>query len=179
MSPTIVHRGSVFSVEEVRQTGRAGAEIVRHIVRHPGAVVVVPLLADGRLVTIRNFRVSVQEWLEEFCAGKLEPGEDPAAAAARELIEETGYRAERIEPLGWFYTSPGFADERMYAFAAFELSEAGRRLEDDERIEVELRAPEEFQRRIAAGQVRDGKSISAFYLWQQFRATLTPSHGTG
>ena len=83
----------VFRVERVRFVDGAGREIVREVVRHPGAVTVVPVLEDGRLVTIRNWRIAVGGWLEEFCAGKLEPGEDPAPAAARELEEETGFRA--------------------------------------------------------------------------------------
>jgi hypothetical protein len=80
-----IHRGTVFSVERVSYVGRAGRELERDVVRHPGAVTVIPVLDDGRLVMIRNWRVAVGAWLDEFCASKLEPGEDPALAAAREL----------------------------------------------------------------------------------------------
>ena len=80
-----IHRGAVFSVERVSYVGRAGRELERDVVRHPGAVTVIPVLDDGRLVMIRNWRVTVERWLDEFCAGKLEPGEDPSHAAAREL----------------------------------------------------------------------------------------------
>ena len=141
-----------------------GGHAMRHIVRHPGAVCVAGVLGDGRLVSIRNFRVAAGEWLEEFCAGKLERGEDPAQAARRELIEETGYRAERIERLGTFFTSPGFADELMHAFVARDLTHVGQSLQDDERIEVVLSEPSEFASRIRSGAVRDGKTISTWAL---------------
>ena len=82
---TPIHRGSVFAVERVTFRDDAGRVIIRDIVRHPGAVTVIPVRDDGSLVMIRNWRVAVGTWLDEFCAGKLEPGEDPALAAAREL----------------------------------------------------------------------------------------------
>lgn len=141
-----------------------GGQALRHIVRHPGAVCVAGILGDGRLVSIRNFRVAVGEWLEEFCAGKLERGEDPAHAAAREFLEETGYRARRIERLGTFFTSPGFADEAMHAFVARDLVHVGQELQDDERIEVVLSEPADFASRIRTGAVRDGKTISTWAL---------------
>lgn len=160
----IVLHGPIFDVERMMLPTRAGGRALRHIVRHPGAVCVAGVLDDGRLVTIRNFRVAVGEWLEEFCAGKLERGEDPAHAAAREFLEETGYRAGRIERLGTFLTSPGFADELMHAFVARELAHAGQRLQDDECIEVVLSRPEDFAARIRAGEVRDGKTIATWAL---------------
>jgi len=164
-----VLRGEVFSVERLRFTDDAGREISRHIVRHPGAVVVVPVLDDGRLVMIRNHRVAVGAWLREFCAGKLEKGEPPAAAAGRELVEETGHDAAEIRELGSFYTSPGFADELMHAFEARALRTVPRRLEAGERIEVEIVAPEELEAMIRDGRVRDGKTIAAFALWRLAR----------
>lgn len=158
--------GEIFSVDRLRFEDEGGRPITRHIVRHPGAVVVVPVLHDGRLVMIRNHRVSVGDWLWEFCAGKLERGEDPARAAGRELEEETGHHAERIKPLGVFYTSPGFADERMHAFAAERLSEVPQRLEAGERITVERVPVADVESMIRDGRVRDGKTIAAFALWR-------------
>lgn len=161
---SIVHTGPVFGVERLCIRMRSGAEAVRDVVRHPGAVCVAGLLGDGRLVTIRNYRIAVGEWLEEFCAGKLERGEDPADAARRELLEETGYRASHVEPLGCFYTSPGFADERMHAFLATGLEHVGQSLQDDERIEVQARARDELAELVRTGAVRDGKTIATWTL---------------
>lgn len=161
--------GEIFSVDRLRFQDDGGRAITRHLVRHPGAVVVVPQLPDGRLVMIRNYRVSVAAWLWEFCAGKLERGEDPAAAAGRELEEETGHRAASIRPLGTFYTSPGFADELMHAFVAEGLSEVPRRLEPGERITVERVRVDGLETMIRDGHVRDGKTIAAFALWRLVR----------
>jgi ADP-ribose pyrophosphatase len=165
-----IHRGAVFSVERVWYVGRSGRELERDVVRHPGAVTVIPVLDDGRLVMIRNWRVTVERWLDEFCAGKLEPGEDPAAAAARELEEECGYRAARIDPVGRFLTSPGFADERMHVFEARSLEPVPRRLEEGEEIEVVLRTPAEVAAMIRDGRIEDGKTIGAFAQWSLLRA---------
>ncbi len=158
-------RGGIFSVEKLRVPLHDGSQADREIVRHPGAVCVIGLLNDGRLVTIRNFRVATASWMVEFCAGKLEVGEPPRLAAARELEEETGYSAGRIEPLGTFYTSPGFTDELMHVFLATELVPCSSRLQPDERIEVHLKSVAEFQEAIAQGKVCDGKTIASFTLW--------------
>ena len=107
----------------------------RDVVRHPGAVVVLPLLDDGRVCLIRNFRVAVSQTLIELPAGTLEPGHTPAEMAERELIEETGYRAAKIEPLSAFYLSPGILDERMHLFLATGLIAGDSAREAGEEIE--------------------------------------------
>ena len=164
-----IHRGAVFAVERVAYRDDEGNELVRDVVRHPGAVTVIPVLDDGRLVMIRNWRVAVSGWLDEFCAGKLERGEDPAVAAARELEEETGHRATCIRRVGTFFTSPGFADERMHVFEARKLRPVPSRLEHGEQIEVVLRSTSELEAMISGGQLLDGKSLGAFLLWRSAR----------
>lgn len=164
-----LHQGHVFAVERLRYRDETGREIVRDIVRHPGAVTVIPVTDDGRLVMIRNWRLSVAGWLDEFCAGKLERGEDPALAAARELEEETGHSAARVERVGTFYTSPGFADERMHVFQATGLRPVPRRLEVGECIEVVIRSVPEVEALIADGAIVDGKTIAAFAQWALWR----------
>jgi ADP-ribose pyrophosphatase len=164
-APIISHTGPVFRVESLTVLDRFGRAARRDVVRHPGAVTVIPVLDDGRIVVIRNERIAVAERLLEFCAGKLEPGEEPATAAARELEEECGYHAATVEPLGMFYTSPGFADERMFVFLARGLTPVERRLEPGEEIDVELTSVEELRAGIARGEVRDGKTIGALMLW--------------
>jgi len=169
MQATRILQGDVFGVDRVEWTDPQGRPLSRHIVRHPGAVTVVPELPDGRLVMIRNWRVSVQRWLLEFCAGKLEPGEAPIAAASRELQEETGFEAGVVEPLGTYLTSPGFADERMHAFVASDLRPVERNLQPGERIEVVLHGPEAIEAMIREGTLEDGKTIAAFALWKAVR----------
>lgn len=161
---TLIHKGRKFDFELLTVRRPGGSELKREIVRHPGAVVVVPVLDDGRIVLIRNYRISVEMKLWECCAGTLEAGEDPAVCAGRELIEETGYQAARIEPIGWYYTTPGLTDEKMYAFAAYGLTHVGQDLEDDETIEVDSIAAPRVLEMIDSGEIRDGKSIAAILL---------------
>lgn len=162
------HRGSLFTVEVLRAQDEQGRRFTREIVRHPGAVLVLPVLTDGdrqRVVMIRNYRLAVDQRLWELPAGKLESGEDPAAAAGRELIEETGYRAGRLTKLGEFYTSPGFADELIRVFLAESLSETERALEAGEDIEVCVVDCDEAISMALDGRIRDGKTIAALLMW--------------
>ena len=160
-----VFSGVKFDVERRSVPTGDGETVMREVVVHPGAVVVLPLLDDGRIVMIRNHRFAVGETLWELCAGTLEEGESPAQTAARELTEETGYRAERIEPLTTFYTTPGICTERMYAFLATGLTEVGQDLEEGERIEVELVTRERAMEMVASGEVRDGKTLAAMLFY--------------
>lgn len=159
-----VHEGSLFNVEVLTWTDERGRSVRREVVRHPGAVVIVPVL-DDNLVMIRNYRVAVDARLWEFPAGKLESGELPERAAARELEEETGYSAKSLRKLGEFYTSPGFADELMHAFVADGLTPCGQRLEAGEDIAVEIVSRREALQMAHDGRLRDGKSIAALLMW--------------
>lgn len=168
-----IHNGSLFTVEALSWTDPSGRPIRREIVRHPGAVVIVPALDDEHLVMIRNFRIAVNDRLLEFPAGKLEPGEHPRRAALRELEEETGYTSKCMRPLGSFYTSPGFTDELMHAYVAEQLSPIGQRLEAGEDIEVRIvHVAEAMHMAIghhgtqAHAGLRDGKSIAALLMWK-------------
>lgn len=162
----LIHAGHRFRFEElrVRRNGRVAA---LDAIRGPGAVVVVPVQNDGRLVLIRNHRAVVDKTLWEFCAGGLEAGEAPDHAAHRELAEETGYEAAALEHLGTFYTSPGFCDEQMHAFRAVGLRHVGQRLEASEEIEVLTRTPEEVWEMIDRGELVDAKSIVALTLHER------------
>jgi ADP-ribose pyrophosphatase len=162
---TTTHRGELFQVQVLDWVDERGRSLRREVVRHPGAVVVVPVLEGDRLVLIRNYRIAVDERLWELPAGKLEAGEDPTEAARRELEEETGYRCGCVRPLGEFYTSPGFADELMRAFVAEELAFVGQRLEPGEQIEAQTMPQSEALRMARDGRIRDGKTIAALLLW--------------
>ena len=131
------------------------------LIRHPGAAAVVPFLDDDRVLLIRQFRHAAGGTILEVPAGKLEPGEEPIICASRELEEETGKKAGRIEPLGSIFTTPGFTDEQIYLFAAFDLEDVPQALEDDEIIEQAPMTLESALELIWSGELTDAKSIIA------------------
>lgn len=153
-------RTRLFDVER-RVCRRAdGDSVTRDIVVHRGAVVVLPLLADGRIVMIRNQRDAAGEELLELPAGTLEPGEAPVAAAGRELEEETGYAAGHVEPFLEFFTTPGICTELMRAFVARDLTRTRQRLDPDERIRVDIVDMAFARRAMLDGTLRDGKTLA-------------------
>ncbi len=143
---------------------RPAGSAFRDVVVHPGAVTILPVLADGSLVLIQNHRVSVGRPLLELCAGTLEPGERPERAAARELVEETGFSPGTLTPLGSFYSSPGITDEKMFAFLATDLEEVGQRLEPDEDIGVVRVSPEDLDAAVRRGEIEDAKILAVLSL---------------
>ena len=164
-----------FRVERVRRILPDGVEDERAIVRHPGAVAIVPLLDPETVCLIRNWRVAVERPLIELPAGTLEPGEAPDVAAVRELAEETGYRAEKIEPLGAFFLSPGIMDERMHLFLASPVHPGPIAREAGEQIENLVLPWSEALRMVHAGEIEDAKTIVGLLLVAQRQA----QSGTG
>lgn len=159
---TLILKGRKFDFERVTFAGGGGKTVTREMVRHPGAVVILALHegAEGRsVVMIRNRRFTLGRELWELPAGTLEPGEDPAVCAARELEEETGYRPARVDSLGSFYTTPGMTDELMRAYLASGLTHVGQHLEEDEAIRPELVAPGEALSMLDRGELMDAKSM--------------------
>ncbi len=166
---TLLRRGVKFDIELVSIVGRDGTPLEREVVRHPGAVVIVPILATPqgpRLVLIENFRLSLEQELVELPAGTRVPGEDPAVCAVRELEEETGYHAGRVRHLTNWLTGPGMTDEVMECFVAEDLTFVGQHLENDEQIRTRLVAPKEALELVWQGLIRDAKTILAL-LWAQ------------
>ena len=161
---TLIHRGRKFDFELLEFIGSDGKTLCREVVRHPGAVVILPILDDGRIVLIRNHRPSLDKPLFELPAGTLEPPEAPVDCAGRELIEETGYQAATIRPLGRFYTSPGLSDEQMWAYAASGLTYVGQRLEPDERLTVHPTSVAGALGMIDSGELEDAKSMLTLLL---------------
>lgn len=165
-----IHRGRKFDLELVVTPGPGGEPIEREVVRHPGAVCILPLLdsATGpRVVMVRNMRIAAGGRILELPAGTLEPMEKPEECAPRELVEETGYQAERIEFLSKFYTSPGMSDELMWAFVAAGLRHVGQRLEAGEDMTVELLEPARALAMVDSGEIADGKSVATLLLAQR------------
>jgi len=155
------YRGAWIEVVTEDVTLPGGRRARLDVVRHPGAAAVVPFLSTDEVLLIRQYRYAAGGTLYEVPAGKLDAGEDPAACARRELEEETGWRAGRLEPLGSLLTTPGFTDERIHLFAAFDLTAARQRLESDELIEL---APMSLARALElvwSGEIDDAKSALA------------------
>jgi ADP-ribose pyrophosphatase len=169
VSSRIAHRGRILELEVRTYRDNTGREWEREIIHHPGAVVILPVLEDDQIVLIRNDRVAVGERLWELPAGTLEPSEPPEATAARELEEEAGYRAGRLDRLGSFFTSPGFVTERIHVFVAQALTRTAQRLEAGEDIEVEVVPVEAVFAMIADGRLCDAKSIATVLMWDHAR----------
>lgn len=137
-----------------------GSESKREIVAHKGAVCVVPI-HEGNVLLVRQFRLAAGKVLLEIPAGTREPGEGPDACAARELEEETGYRAAELRPLFSAYLAPGYSTELIHAYLATGLTESQAHTDADENVEVEAVPLAEVERRILAGELQDAKTIAA------------------
>jgi ADP-ribose pyrophosphatase len=165
----VLLRCSRFNVHAMEMTDRLGQRIVREVIRHPGAVVLLPRLDDGRIVMIENHRRSVGQTLLELPAGTIEPGEPPEQTAARELVEETGYHAGKLEKIHEFYSCPGICDELMHLYLASELTAGEPDREATEQIENRIVTSQEAAALIAAGKIRDAKTLVGLYaLLQRF-----------
>lgn len=148
-----------------------GARFERLVVRHPGGVVVLPLLEGGRTVLVRQFRYAVGRQTLELPAGKIEPGESPLEAAARELAEETGLRAARFEPLLRLFPAPGYSSEVIHAFAAHGASQANPQPGEKEIIGLEQAAVSDLPGLVLAGRILDSTTITALaaFAWRAQR----------
>lgn len=166
--PESLFEGYRFRVERVVQVTPDGAEHAREVVRHPGAVTILPRLHDGRVCFVQNYRVAVDRRLIELPAGTLEPGEDPLETASRELAEETGYRAGQIELLATFYTSPGILDEMMYLYLATSLQPGPRNLDPGEDIRPLLATWQQALEMARDGRIRDGKTLTGLLYYETF-----------
>jgi ADP-ribose pyrophosphatase len=162
----MVYEGRVFGVrrDEVEEPG--GVRAVREVITHPGSVVILPVLEDGRVVMVRQYRHATRQYMWELVAGRKEPGETPKQGAARELLEETGYRAKRFTVFLDMFPSPGFLEERMFLLRAEGLTAGKAQPEEDEKIAVRAYKLNELKQMIHRGKLRDAKSIAGilYYL---------------
>ncbi len=148
-----------FAVERIQFTLTDGSVHQRDVVRHPGSVVILPLLADGQVCLIRNYRASVGKTLIELPAGTCEPHESPRDTAARELVEETGFVAGLLRQVAEFYAAPGILDEKMVLYLATELEQVHPRREAGEQIENLVVSLEEARDLVEQGVICDAKTI--------------------
>ena len=158
-----VFSGRVFdvTVDTVREGDKT---YVREVVHHPGSAVILPLFTDGTIALVRQYRHPTVKYLLELPAGTLEDQERPEEGAARELEEELGLVAGRMEKLCEFFVSPGFCEEKMWLYLATELTETSQRLEDDELIEVVCLPISRALRMITEGEIEDAKTIIGLML---------------
>ena len=162
----IIYRGQAFGVRRDELIEPTGVRTIREVVTHPGSVVVLPVLPDGRIVMVRQYRHATGQYLWELVAGRLEPGENPKKGAQRELIEETGYRARTWSKLASFWVSPGYVQERMTIYLATDLTAGVATPMDDERIETRWFTRKELAEMIGDGKIEDAKTMVGFYAWQ-------------
>src|SRR5262245_13088489 len=148
-------------VQAERVTLPNGNSVELDIVRHPGASAVVPFVSATQVLLIRQYRYAAGGTLLEVPAGKLDPAESPEQCAVRELEEEAGCRAGRLVGLGWIWTTPGFTDERIHLFAAFDLEEVPHRHDPDEVIEPVRLSLDEALGLVWSGEINDAKSALA------------------
>lgn len=141
-----------------------GKRTFREVAEHADAVVVLPIDQSGRALLVRQYRYPIGKDLLEAPAGGIDPGEAPDQAAQRELQEEIGHRAGRLDPLGGFWTAPGFCTEYMYTYLARDLSESSLAPDEDEDIAVERHSLDSIREMIRDGRIIDAKTIAAYWM---------------
>lgn len=159
----LILEGARFNVHAMELSGRDGKTYVREVIRHPGAVVLLPLIDRDTVVLIANHRPTVDETLLELPAGTRERGESAEQTAARELIEETGYRAGHLSELHQFYSAPGICDELMHLYVATDLTEGQHQREATEEIENRIASRDQVRQWIGEGKIRDAKTLVGLY----------------
>jgi len=174
LSSTMIYDGPVFGLRRDEVIEPSGVRATREVITHPGSVVVLPVLPDGRILLIRQYRHATRQQLWELVAGRMDPGETPKVAAARELIEETGYRAKRFRVFLDIFPTPGFLEERMFLLLAEGLTAGEAEPEEDEKIISRAYSRKELDEMIGAGKLRDAKSIAGILYYFRY---LSPANG--
>lgn len=169
-----VHTGRVLNLDIDRVRFPNGREGELEMIRHAGACAVVPFLGDPtaddpRILLLRQYRYAAESYLYEIPAGVLAPGEEPEACARRELAEETGCTAERVEHMITVYSTPGFTDERIHLYLAAGLTEGVTEHEDDEFIEVEAMSLGRALELVERGEIKDGKTLIGILFAARYR----------
>ena len=155
----LVYQGHIVNLTVDHITTASGIDTVREVFHHPGGAAVVPMLPDGNVLLVRQFRYPIQQDLLELPAGKIDPGETPESTAVRELKEEVGYAPGELLKLGEFYTTPGFCTEKLHLFLARNLRPANESGDADEEIQVERFSLPELKDLLNAGRITDAKTV--------------------
>src|SRR5215475_4036674 len=170
LSSEMIYQGPVFGLRRDEVIEPTGLRTKREVITHPGSVVVLPVLPDGRIVLIQQYRHATKQYLWELVAGRMEPGEDPKEAAARELVEETGYKAKKMRVFLDVFPTPGFLEERMFLLVASDVIPGTASPEDDEKIISAVYSPTKLEQMIRAGKLHDAKSIAGLLYYFRFIA---------
>lgn len=169
VSRKTVFRGYVSKLDVLKIKTASGRNLERELIRHPGAVVIIPILKDGRLILIKQLRVSTGRHIWEFPAGTLEKGERTWRCADRELQEETGWKAGRLKQVLDYFPTPGISNEKMYLFIADDLRQAnGVNPDPDEELETHILSPVQVEQMIRQGKIIDGKTILGFLYYKRY-----------
>ena len=163
-----IYTGPVFGIRRDELVEPGGVRTTREMITHSGSVVVLPVLPDGRVLLIRQYRHAARQFLWELVAGRIDEGESPRKAAARELMEETGYRAKRFRIFLDFFPTPGFLEEKMFILLAEGLTEGIAQPEADEKIESRAYGRKELEQMIQKRIIRDGKTIAGLLYYFRF-----------
>jgi ADP-ribose pyrophosphatase len=168
LSSTIIYNGPVFGIRCDEVIEPSGVRATREVITHPGSVVVLPVLPDERIVLIRQYRYAARQYLWELVAGRIDAGETPQVAAARELIEETGFRAKRFRVFLDVFPTPGFLEERMFILLAEDLTAGEAEPEEDEKIISRAYNRKQLEEMIRGGKLRDAKSIAGILYYFRY-----------
>src|SRR5467141_1959374 len=168
LSSTNIYNGPVFGIRRDEVIEPSGVRATREVITHPGSVVVLPVLPDGRILLIQQYRHATRQYLWELVAGRMDAGETPKVAAARELIEETGFRAKRMRVFLDVFPTPGFLEERMFILLAEGLTAGEAEPEEDEKIISRAYNRKQLEEMIRGGKLRDAKSIAGILYYFRF-----------
>ncbi|HTP67349.1 MAG TPA: NUDIX hydrolase [Dongiaceae bacterium] len=163
-----IYEGKVFGVRADEVEEPSGVKATRVVITHPGSVVVLPVLKDGRILMIEQYRHATRQYLWELVAGRIDAGESVKKAAARELKEETGYSAKRFTEFLDVWPTPGFLEERMHILLAEGLTKGEATPEDDEKIISRAYTIKELKQMMENGKLKDGKSIAGILYYLTF-----------
>jgi ADP-ribose pyrophosphatase len=168
LSSEMVYEGPIFGVRRDEVIEPTGVQAKREVITHSGSVVVMPVLADGRILMIQQFRYATRQFMWELVAGRMDPGESIKKAAARELMEETGYRAKKLSVFLSVFPTPGFLEERMHLLLAEGLTAGEAHPEEDEKIFSRAFKLNELKQMMKKGELIDAKSIAGILYYSTF-----------
>lgn len=163
-----IFAGKSFGVRRDELIEPTGVQTMREVVTHPGSVVVLPVLPDGRIVLVRQYRHATGQYLWELVAGRMERGESPKEGAARELIEETGYRGKKFTIFLEVFPTPGFLEEKMFLLLAENLTLGEAQPEEDEKLIVKAYTRKQLEQMIRTKKLRDAKTVAGLLFYFRF-----------